>query len=210
MSRKKQNIKEFIKYMEKTVDLFDGKVPSKDFEDENSEVYKLCKTLFAAYIGDEGKHSNYIFHGSDSEQSDAASIVAKQIRKSRRDKKNKNGVMWENKREIEESDKEVLEMFKNRIRDLRTEEGPILFTDNNALEKNDIPEEWRKLDSKNNHDALENIDEKDSSYVDLSESEQKDTIKKTRSKKSIEKNYEKTDDISQKLNKLKKMLKDEN
>ena len=93
---------------------------------------------------------------------------------------------------------------------MRTEEGPILFTENNALEKKDIPEEWRKLDSKNSHDALENIDAKDSSDVDLSESEKKDPIKKTRSKKSIEKNYEKTDDISQKLNKLKKMLKEDN
>ena len=41
MSRKNPNIKEYIKYLDYTVKMFDKHVSEEDFEKKDSDIYKL-------------------------------------------------------------------------------------------------------------------------------------------------------------------------
>jgi len=49
MSRKNPNVKEFVKYLDYTVKVFDKHVAEEDFEKKDSDVYKLFGTLFHMY-----------------------------------------------------------------------------------------------------------------------------------------------------------------
>lgn len=43
------NIKDFIKYLDKTLDLFDNQCDYTDFQNPNSDVYRMFSTLFRTY-----------------------------------------------------------------------------------------------------------------------------------------------------------------
>jgi hypothetical protein len=49
MSRANPNVKEFVKYLDYTVKVFDKHVAEEDFENKDSDVYKLFDTLFHMY-----------------------------------------------------------------------------------------------------------------------------------------------------------------
>ena len=52
------NLKEFIRYLEQTVKLFENHVDEEDFENKDSEVYKLFVTLFNLYTESDKKSSS--------------------------------------------------------------------------------------------------------------------------------------------------------
>lgn len=43
--KKIPNLKEFVKYLDQTLKLFDNHIAEKDFENKNSDVYKLFPKL---------------------------------------------------------------------------------------------------------------------------------------------------------------------
>lgn len=49
MAKKGPNIKEFVKYLDQTLDIFDGYVPNSDYTKPDSDVYRLLTMLFRMY-----------------------------------------------------------------------------------------------------------------------------------------------------------------
>lgn len=236
MTRRHQNIKDFIKYLDQTLELFDGKVPNKDFEDKNSDVYKLFTTLFKMYQGKNKKRSIVGANGngaleSDSEtdqmsESDISTIVAKHLSKKRKQKTEK--FSWENQRDIEESDKEVYAIFRQRMEELQTtDDEPILFSD--AKPKKTDPElkPIAKISKPQKEIQREIIATKPIKEIDLKPASKAKPIQKVQIRKPIipeteeieetettngttdsvaQTINERTEDIDRKISRLKKLL----
>ncbi|XWV26478.1 putative orfan [Tupanvirus soda lake] len=145
------NLKEFIKYLDQTLKMFDQHIAEEEFENKNSDVYKLFVTLFNIYtdlnakkatneninnkIQKEKNINEPVIHQINSNSSvdtkdiDINSIIEQHIEN--RKKQKKDNPKWENNRTRLESEKIVREIYKKSLLELQTSDdnGPILFTD---------------------------------------------------------------------------------
>lgn len=153
------NLKEFIKYLDQTLKIFDQHIAEEDFENKDSDVYKLFTTLFNMYtdldpkknppmpelskhqsdnISDVESISNKYESDKDN-VSDINSIIAQHIENKKKQKK--NIPKWENNRPKIESEKMAQEIYKKSLLELYTpnKNDPIIITDNKKNTKNVIP-----------------------------------------------------------------------
>ncbi len=149
------NLKEFIKYLDQTLKMFDQHIAEEEFENKNSDVYKLFVTLFNIYTdldvkktrkNDNPKNNmleicqNKYEQNNDNQNNDNQnnkniidnveinSIIQQHIENR---KKNKNAnPKWENNRTNLDSDKQAREIYNKSMMELKTSEnnGPILFS----------------------------------------------------------------------------------
>ena len=146
---KTPNLKEFIKYLNQTLNMFDPHIAEEDFEKKDSDVYKLFTILFNFYTdldvnehknNDENKNfiMNKIKNGENKIKMipkkdkilDSNSIISQHI-KNKRKEKNSN-CKWENNRSDLESDKYAHELYKKSLLKYHTSnsdnDAPIIFT----------------------------------------------------------------------------------
>src|SRR5271154_3011981 len=109
------NIKEFIRYLNHTLEMFDHYVDKEDYEKKESDVYKLFITLFRLYANASNQP------GTDTELD--SSILVQHLDK-------KQNLPWENRRIDVPSEQLVQQMYKKSLREIETTEyGPIIFTE---------------------------------------------------------------------------------
>jgi hypothetical protein len=149
-SGKIPNLKEFIKYLDQTLKLFDNHIADEDFENKDSNVYKLFITLFNIYkdldskvIIDSNKNTLQIHDPCNPNENksivinksaenvdniDINSIVTQHIEN--RKKQKKNNYKWENISRIE-SDQMAHKLYQKSLMEIRTvdNDGPIIFSD---------------------------------------------------------------------------------
>lgn len=175
-SSKNPNIKEFIKYLDKTLDMFDKYIPDEDFERKDSDAYKLFTTLFRMY-DDIAQNDEPIKKNNNN----ISRIVAKHIKNKKRLKNNRP--KWEN--HSVDSDIIAQKMYRNGMRNMYdTDDGPILFTED--VKKKQNPSKTLSVKAPNT-----------SFFTDQSSDSESDNDNSR---------YEKTDDIETKLRKLKERL----
>lgn len=138
MVRKDLNIKEFVKYLDQTVQMFEKRVPARDFEDPNSDVHKLITDLITVYNKTNKKRG---YNHEDSNKSDN-----REIRKNRSSR-----LAWENNRIYNESENDILDKFRTKMdKSIISTEGPYILRENdNKTRRNRIYED---------KDATEDID----------------------------------------------------
>lgn len=132
-SGKNPNIKEFIKYLDQTLEMFDQHISEEDFEKHDSDIYKLFTTLFHMY-GDISKNEHIKKNTNSSSESttidanaDISDIIVKHIEKKKQQRKEK--LLWENQRQNPESEKIARHIYKRSLREIETSDnGPIIFT----------------------------------------------------------------------------------
>ncbi|XWV25219.1 putative ORFan [Tupanvirus deep ocean] len=151
------NLKEFIKYLDQTLKMFDQHIAEEEFENKNSDVHKLFVTLFNIYTDLDSKKTKENINKSilneehkdesvkqksinttniDTKDIDINSIIEQHIENRKNQKKDKP--KWENNRTRLESEKIAREIYKKSLLELQTSDdnGPILFT-NTKKSKND-------------------------------------------------------------------------
>jgi hypothetical protein len=148
------NLKEFIKYLDQTLKLFDQHIAEEEFEKKDSDVYKLFIMLFNIYTdldtkktknesvtespgSKHPKASNGVPKASNgvpktdtgANEIDVNSIILQHIEN--RKKHKKENPKWENNRSRLESERLVREIYNKSLLELQTTDnnGPILFTD---------------------------------------------------------------------------------
>jgi hypothetical protein len=136
------NLKEFVKYLNQTINLFDSHVSNEDFEKKDSDIYKLFVALFNMYIdldpkcdiADNNRSSNKNIRTSTIDETDVNSIIEQHINIKRN--RAKNNLKWENNRHKFRSDEIAQEIYKKSLLDLciPEDDSPILFTNNNKFQ----------------------------------------------------------------------------
>jgi hypothetical protein len=150
-NNKTPNLKEFIKYLDQTVQMFDQHISEEEYENKNSDVYKLFVTLFNIYTDLDTKKSKgtgnlfslkdhpheiwKTFKDKNNNLTEKHGYHSNNIIKQHIDNKKiqTNNPKWENNRSINDSEKMAKEMYKKSLLELYSAEpdGPILFNDAN-------------------------------------------------------------------------------
>ena len=140
------NLKEFIKYLNQTLDMFDQHVPSEEFERKDSDIHKLFVSLFNLYTDIDSKKEN----SNNTDPVFDKNIVAGLINTNhnvnpnnninpksnigsvgRKIKIPKDNFKWENNKSIN-SEKLAREIYKKTLNDLKTlDNEPIITSSEN-------------------------------------------------------------------------------
>lgn len=136
------NLKEFIKYLNQTVDMFDRHVSDEEFERKDSDIHKLFVSLFNLYTDIDSKNTNRtndsFFDKKIMEEMLGKNIQLDQIKSTNTNKKfplktHKSDLKWENNRSIN-SEKVVRDIYRKTLKDLQTsDDKPIIFSDKKQL-----------------------------------------------------------------------------
>ena len=147
---KPPNLKEFIKYLNQTLNMFDKHVADEDFEKKDSDVYKLFTILFNIYTDLDSKYcapeniensdktinisTNVTKNVTKNDEIDINSIIVQHIENKKKQKK--NVVKWENNHSRIESDKIAREIYNKSMLELCTPDNnnPIIFTEDKIIE----------------------------------------------------------------------------
>lgn len=147
---KPPNLKEFIKYLNQTLNMFDKHVADEDFEKKDSDVYKLFTILFNIYADLDSKYSipeniineekinnismNETKNILKNDEIDINSIIVQHIENKKKQKN--NTVKWENNRSRIESDKIAREIYNKSMLELCTpdDNNPIIFTEDKNID----------------------------------------------------------------------------
>jgi len=151
MSRKNPNIKEFVKYLDYTVKIFDKHVAEEDFEKKDSDVYKLFDTLLHMYdnISKENNpqiNFDHLHFGADVMLRSSNRIRAPDIdfcdcnefnsdesHQSRGiDMNNINNPKWENNHPVSRIAKKMMDTHQRNIQNLTSVSDSLLTTENNS------------------------------------------------------------------------------
>lgn len=144
------NLKEFIKYLDQTLKMFDQHIAEEEFEKKDSDVHKLFVALFNIYTDlDATKKENTTNNprvkspnqestlinsihqpkNKDIDQVEINSIIQQHIENQKKYKP--DNFKWENKTRLE-SEKLAREIYNKSLLELQTTDdsnaGPILFT----------------------------------------------------------------------------------
>jgi len=105
------NVKEFIRYLNQTLEMFDHYVDKEDYEKKESDVYKLFITLFRLYANASNQAETDIDSG----------ILVQHLDK-------KQNLPWENRRIDVPSEQLVQQLYKKSLQEIETTEyGPIIL-----------------------------------------------------------------------------------
>lgn len=204
--KKIPNLKDFIKYLDQTLNMFDHYVSEEDYNNKDSDVHKLFVTLFNMYMDMENKkqptsvpipvsvHQNEKVKSEKSptnktiEGINIDHIIGKHL--ASRKKQSIDCPKWENinsrHRTRVDSDKFVKDIYYKSLLDLKTIEcdSPIIFDRSEKIKNHCLQNKTKEIEY--------NIYTENDSLMSNSNSKNK--------------KYEKTDDIDQKIIKLKHML----
>ena len=162
------NLKEFIKYLNQTLDMFDQHVPSEEFERKDSDIHKLFVSLFNLYTDIDSKKENS--NNTDPVFFDK-NIVAGLINTNhnvnpnnninpksnigsvgRKIKIPKDNFKWENNKSIN-SEKLAREIYKKTLNDLKTLDNEPIIT---SSENKNIQLNLKKINMYNTSDNVYN------------------------------------------------------
>lgn len=239
LDKKIPNLKDFIKYLDQTLNMFDHYVSEEDYNNKDSDVHKLFVTLFNMYMDMENKKQQIPpepsikpMTQSKRETSDLPKnqvldginindIIDKHL--ASRKKQLINRPKWENikHRTRVDSDKFVKEIYHKSLLDLKTTEhnSPIILNYHDTItNENTMKQLFDSYCIKNTSEHKNNKSQdsvgilpasgsskhsisQDFEYNIYTENDNQILYSEPKSRK-----YEKTDDIDQKITKLKKML----
>lgn len=170
-SEKIPNLKEFVKYLDQTIRIFDEHVADEDFEKKDSDVHKIFKTLFNIYTNPRvnkeqnkktKKHTkkNNISHQTFQESNKSHILFPEQdivMQHIKKNIKQKNIPKWENNRNDFDSEKIVRELYKKSLRDLKAKNNNIPKTDIDMNIHDNKTSLVKKLKHKKNEHIQNNI-----------------------------------------------------
>jgi len=162
------NIKEFIKYLNKTVELLAPHIPNEEFEKRDSDVHKLFASLFSIYTVDKPTFSKGPEHHEhnkheyqEHEPVDINDFLEKHIETRKNIEKKVIRKIDSGSKTRLDSDKSAMNVYNRCMRDAKST-GPVLYkkpddtySDIYTTDNNDSPAIF-----KNSHISTEEIDEK--------------------------------------------------